>query len=138
MVSAIEAVGTLFYTTLKLDAQMQQLATGGIHDGMVPDTGEVAFPYVVIGEKIETPLNRLAGYGREVGVQIHIHSKYRGSLEAARMAGRVIYLLDQGQLRLSINGWIINSLQLEMNEEFSEDVDQRHRVIRFQVRVQPA
>ena len=138
MYSAIEAVGTLFNSTLRMDQALQQMLPGGVHDGMVPDTGEVAFPYLVVGEKVESPDNRLASFGRSVGIQLHIHSRYRGSLEAARIAARVEYLFDQGQNRLSIPGWILNSLQLEMNEEFTEDVDQRHRIVRFRARCQPA
>lgn len=137
MYSAIEPVGRLFYQMLAGDPTIQQMASGGVHDGMVPDTGEVSFPYVVIGEKIESPDNRLASYGRSVGIQIHVFSRYRGSKEAATIAGRILYLMDQGQLRLSMPGWAINSLQLELNEEINEDIDQRHRIIRFRVRCNP-
>jgi hypothetical protein len=135
MNSAIEAIGSLVFRTLAFGIEV----AGGVHDGIVPDSETASWPRIVVGEKLETPSNRLTGIGRELTIQIHIWSRYRGSLESTRLAAQVIALLDQGQQpgRLSCNGWILNSVDLEMNEELIEDVDQRHRILRFRIRCQP-
>lgn len=135
MYSFLESATKLVYDTLKNDAAFMALIPGGLYDGAVPDHLEAASPYVILGEKTEAPENALDRIGRRCELTIHIWTRYRGSLQGITIASRIITLLDQGQMTMtSPAGWGLAQLRLDMNEELVEDVDLRHRLLRFVIR----
>jgi len=137
MPSAAWPVQQLFYSTMNGDATLMGLITK-VYDMAVPETVTPVFPYVVVGEKVETPANRLTGIGREVGIRIHIWSRYRGSKEVDLIASRITDLFEKKHLTLSMSGWLLNSIDLEMVQILEDSVDQQHGIVQFNVRTQPA
>lgn len=135
MYSFLESSTKFIYDTLKADAVFMALIPGGLYDGAVPDHLEAIPPYVILGEKLEVPDNALDRIGRRCELTIHIWTRYRGSLQGLAIASRIIALLDQGQMTMaSPLGWGLAQLRLDMNEELIEDIDLRHRILRFIVR----
>lgn len=137
MPSATWPVQQLFYSTLSGDSTLMALITK-VYDMAVPETVTPSFPYVVVGEKVETSANRLTGIGRSVGIRIHIWSRYRGSKEVDLIGSRIMDLLENKHLTLSMSGWLLNSIDLEMFQVIEDAVDQQHGILQFNVRTQPA
>ncbi|MGW2547493.1 DUF3168 domain-containing protein, partial [Kitasatospora sp. NPDC001574] len=75
--SAAAPMGPLqaaLYTALTADEQLTAMVTG-VFDYVPEDT---AYPYVVLGEAIETPHNTHDRYGRQTAITLHVWSQYRG------------------------------------------------------------
>ena len=135
MASSTWAIQQLIYGILNNDATLKAAVTG-IFDMMVPESLTPALPYVVVGEKMEVPLNRLTGIGRGVLLNIHVWSKYRGSKEVASIGSRIIALLEN--TRPSMSGWVVNSITLEGFDILDDGFDVQHGIVRIRVRVQPS
>ncbi|MCM8550070.1 DUF3168 domain-containing protein [Streptomyces sp. STCH 565 A] len=59
------------------------------------------YPYVVIGEAIETPDNTHDSHGSQTVVTLHVWSKYRGYSQALRVASRLRALLEHRPLTVA-------------------------------------
>ncbi|WP_152476606.1 DUF3168 domain-containing protein [Nocardiopsis salina] len=102
----------------------------------VPEPEAAAWPYVTIGEAIETPANAHDFIGRDTTVTLHVWSKYRGFAEANAVANRVTALLDHRPADLDIGpGQYTTSLRFEFGQTLrDENPEVRHAVIRFRIR----
>lgn len=137
--TAISALQQMVMSTLKQDSGLMTKLRGGLHDGMPADTSQgIVFPYAVFSQATETPWNAHDRKGRQVTFLIQVFSKYRGGLEAQDIAGDVIDLLDLQHASLSVTGWTLAMIALEMNEELVEAPDLRQRTLRFRARVEVA
>lgn len=128
------AVQTALYGVLTGDAELTGLAAGGVHD-FVPEPAP--YPYVHLGEAVETPWNTHGGYGRETAAMLHVWSRYRGFAEALRIAARVIALLDHQPLTVAGHGHI--STEYEFMQTITDPDPSgliRHVPIRFRVRTE--
>lgn len=92
--TALLVLQTALYERLAADQTLAGMVQG-VFDH-VPEP--VAYPYVVVGEAVETPRNHHGGYGREVLATLHVWSAYRGFAEALRIAARLVELLDHRDL----------------------------------------
>ncbi|MFD9064184.1 DUF3168 domain-containing protein [Kitasatospora purpeofusca] len=112
------------------DAELSGQITG-VHDYVPEGT---AYPYVVIGEAIETPNNRHRGLGRQTVLTLHVWSQYRGYGEALAIGARVMALLDHQPL--TITGLTHVSTRYEMGQTLTDPEppgDIRHLVHRYRI-----
>lgn len=135
--SALWPVQQLIYGTLNGNAPLKAVVSR-IYDMAVPETASPTYPYIVVGEKMETAENRLGGIGRSVAVTIHIWSNYRGSKQIGEIMEMVQSLLENRSLALTLSGWHLNAITLELSEILEDSVDLQHGILRFRVRLQPA
>jgi hypothetical protein len=63
----------------------------GVFD-LVPE--DTAYPYVQIGEALDSPRGAHGNHGRETVLTLHVWSKYRGNAEAHRIGALVMAVLD--------------------------------------------
>jgi hypothetical protein len=123
--SALLAVQTALYTALTSDVTLSGLA--GIYDE-VPEG--VTFPYIVIGDAVETPANAHNEFGSRVAATIHAFSEYRGYAELLPIIDRLMSLLDHQAL--TIAGRDLVAIRHEQTVLMRDpDPDVRHAVVRF-------
>jgi hypothetical protein len=123
--SALLPVQAAIYDTLTSDMTLAGLA--GVYDN-VPEA--VAYPYIVIGEGIETPANAHNEFGSRVSTTLHVFSEYRGYLEANTIVDRIMTLLDHENI--TIDGRDLVAIRHEQTVLMHDsDPDVRHAVIRF-------
>lgn len=123
--SALLPVQAAIYSTLTSDVTLAGLAS--VYDE-VPEA--VAYPYVVIGEGIETPANAHNEFGSRVSATLHVFSEYRGYLEAATIVDRIMTLLDHESV--TIAGRDLVAIRHEQTVLMHDtDPDVRHAVVRF-------
>lgn len=79
------------YTIAAADQDLKALAPGGVLDE-VPE--QIAYPYVVLGEAIESPDNTHDSFGAKTDVAWHVWSDYRGMAEINTIGGRIQALFD--------------------------------------------
>ncbi|MYS74169.1 DUF3168 domain-containing protein [Streptomyces sp. SID5926] len=123
-------VQTAVYGRLKGDATLAGMISG-IYD-YVPE--DVAYPFVVIGEALETPDNRHGGFGRETVVTLHVWSRYQGYSQALRIGARVTALLDHQPL--TIEGLDHIATRFEFSQTLTDPEppgDIRHLVLRYRI-----
>lgn len=101
----------------------------GVYDG-APEGAP--FPYVTLGEAIETPRNAHAVYGAETVVTLHVWSKQRGYSEGLGIAGRLRQLLDH-QL-LDVVGHDVIAVRHEQTLTLRDpNPELRHLPVRFRI-----
>ncbi|KLL11579.1 MULTISPECIES: DUF3168 domain-containing protein [Protofrankia] len=101
----------------------------GVFDD-VPEGQE--FPYVTLGDAVETPDNDHGGFGRESVMDIHVWTRERGHSQGADIANQIIRLLDHQALL--IDGWRhIVTRYLRQQAMRDPDPEIRHRVLQFLV-----
>lgn len=94
--SAALAVQGAIRTRLLADSTLTDLITEVVD--WVDD--ERPYPYVQIGEAIETPDNTHSSHGSQTQVTLHVWSKYRGFKEALTIASRLRALLEHQPLTI--------------------------------------
>ncbi|MEU3161408.1 DUF3168 domain-containing protein [Streptomyces griseoincarnatus] len=123
-------VQSAVYARLNGDATLSGLIRG-VYD-YVPETAE--YPFVVIGEAIETPDNRHGGYGRETVITLHSWSRYQGYAQVLRIGARVTALLDHQPL--TIEGVAHIATRFEFSQTLTDPEppgDIRHLVQRYRI-----
>ncbi|MFB7225239.1 DUF3168 domain-containing protein [Streptomyces sp. NPDC056227] len=120
-------------------AILQVLYDDGTLAGMVesiydhlPETA--TYPFVVLGEALETPDNRHGGFGRQTVITLHVWSQYRGYAEALRIGERITGLLDHQPL--NIFGLDHISTRFEFSQTLTDPEppgDIRHLVLRYRI-----
>lgn len=118
------------YTTLTGNTALMDTVSG-VFD-YVPET--VAYPFVVIGEAIETPDNAHDRFGRETVVTLHVWSQYRGFSQVLAIAAKVTALLDHRPL--TITGLDHIATRFEFSQTLTDPEppgDIRHVVLRYRV-----
>lgn len=102
----------------------------------VPEPDAASWPYVTIGEAIETPANAHSFLGRDTTITVHVWSRQRGFAEGNQVANRVTALLDHRPAELDVgDGQYVTSLRFEFGQTLrDEDPEVRHVVTRFRIR----
>lgn len=117
-------------TVLTADAALTDM-TDAIYD-YLPET--VPYPFIVIGEAVETPDNRHGGFGRQTNVTLHVWSQYRGYAQALQIGSRITELLDHQPLTLPGLSWIATRFEFSQTLTDPEPPgDIRHLVLRYRV-----
>ncbi|OII60112.1 hypothetical protein BJP40_00690 [Streptomyces sp. CC53] len=127
---ALLPVQIAVYGALQADAALGTLVTG-VFDFV--EEGQ-PYPYVHVGEAIETPDNAHDRHGAETVITLHVWSQYRGYAEALRIAGRVVEVLDHTPL--SIDGHHHVATRFEFSQTLTDPEppgDIRHVVLRFRI-----
>ncbi|GHJ01616.1 hypothetical protein TPA0906_34810 [Streptomyces olivaceus] len=123
-------VQSAVYARLKADGALMALIQG-VYD-YVPE--DVAYPFVVIGEALETPDNRHGGFGRETVITLHVWSRYQGYAQVLRIGARVTALLDHQPLTLPGLDWIATRFEFSQTLTDPEPPgDIRHLVLRYRI-----
>lgn len=123
-------VQTAVYARLTGDATLTGMISG-VYD-FVPE--DVAYPFVVIGEALETPDNWHGGFGRETVITLHVWSQYQGYTQGLRIAARVTELLDHQPL--AIAGLAHIATRYEFSQTLTDPEppgDIRHVVLRYRI-----
>lgn len=126
--SALADIQRAIYGVLSGDATLGVLVSGVYDD--VPE--DAAFPYVVLGESMETPRNSHSSFGRETVVTLHVWSKQAGFTEANAVLEELVALLDHQPLS------IVNHHHISTRFEYSQtlrdpDPTIRHVPARFRI-----
>lgn len=95
--SAVLPLQDAVLALLKADADLMALAQG-VFDWV--KEGQ-AYPYIVIGEAIETPDNSHDSHGSNTVITLHVWSKYRGYAQALTIAARLRALLEHRRLTIA-------------------------------------
>ncbi|WP_436772069.1 DUF3168 domain-containing protein [Yinghuangia sp. YIM S09857] len=94
--SPLAAIQRAVFARLTGDAELMDVVTG-VYDYLPEDA---PYPFLNLGEAIETPDNRHGGFGRQTVLTLHIWSKYRGYAQARDINDHLIRLLDHQPLIL--------------------------------------
>ncbi len=123
-------VQTAVYQLLTGDSTLAALISG-VYD-FVPE--DVAYPYVEVGEAIETPSNRHGGFGWDTVITLHVWTKARGHAPGLRIAQRVTELLDHQPLAVAGRHHVATRYEFGQTLTDPEPPgDIRHVVLRFRV-----
>ncbi|MEU0584587.1 DUF3168 domain-containing protein [Streptomyces sp. NPDC006132] len=121
------------------DAVREALRADGALSAMVKGVLEWVpekqpYPFIDMGEAIETPANAHDRHGAEVLHTLHIWSKHRGYAEALTIAARVLQTLDHKPLTIVGHRWCWTrfvSLQTLTDPEPPGDI--RHVPMTFRI-----
>lgn len=103
----------------------------GVYDYLPED---VPYPFVVVGEAIETPDNRHGGFGRQTVPTLHVWDQYRGYARLLRVGARITELLDHQPLTIPGVDWIATRYEFSQTLTDPEPPgDIRHLVLRYRV-----
>ncbi|HCA88166.1 MAG TPA: DUF3168 domain-containing protein [Streptomyces sp.] len=112
------------------DATLTDMADA-VYDYLPED---VPYPFIVIGEAIETPDNRHGGFGRQTVITLHVWSQYRGYAQALAIGARITALLDHQPLTIPGVDWIATRFEFSQTLTDPEPPgDIRHLVLRYRV-----
>ncbi|WP_030744450.1 DUF3168 domain-containing protein [Streptomyces sp. NRRL F-5135] len=118
------------YGKLTGDAPLMA-AISGVYDYTPED---IPYPFVVIGEAIETPDNRHGGFGRQTVITLHVWSRYRGYAQALAIGARITALLDHQPLTIAGQAHIVTRFEFSQTLTDPEPPgDIRHLVLRYRV-----
>ncbi|WP_406336645.1 DUF3168 domain-containing protein [Streptomyces zaomyceticus] len=123
-------VQTALYNRLKNDATLSSLATG-VYD-FVPETA--LYPYIHIGEAIDTPDNSHDRYGGQTVATLHVWDQYKGFKRVLQIGSRVQALLDHQPL--TITGLTHIVTRYEFGQPLTDPEppgDIRHLVLRYRI-----
>lgn len=105
------------------------VAGGRVYD-YVPEPA--TYPYVSVGEAIETPDNSHGEFGRSVLITVHVWSIYRGFAEALGIARQLVELLDHRPLTPA--GHAAVAVRFEQLQTLRDpDPQVRHVPVQFRV-----
>lgn len=128
--TALLPVQIAIYARLTGDEPLMDVISG-VYDFMPED---VPYPYLVIGEAVETPDNRHGGFGRQTVVTLHAWSRYRGYAQVLGIGAQVNGLLDHQPL--PVTGLKHIATRLEFSQPLTDPEppgDLRHLVLRYRV-----
>lgn len=127
---AAEPVQRALYTKLTGDTALMDLITG-VFDWVDEDE---SYPYVVIGEAVETPDNAHDRHGSQTVVSLHVWSQYRGYAQALQIAARVLQVLDHTPLTIDGHHHVVTRYEFMQTLTDPEPPgDIRHVPMRFRV-----
>ncbi|WP_329615012.1 DUF3168 domain-containing protein [Streptomyces brevispora] len=115
---------------LRGDSTLTALAPG-VYD-YVPE--KAAYPFVVIGEALETPVNAHDRFGRETVMTLHVWSQHRGHSQGLAIAARITALLDHQPLTVPGLAHVVTRFEFSQTLTDPEPPgDIRHVVLRYRV-----
>ena len=130
VISPMAPVQAAVLQLLTADATLDALITG-VYDYLPEET---PFPYVMVGEATESPVNAHDRYGRHTVVTLHVWSQYRGYAQALRIGGRVTALLDHQPLTVAGLDHVVTRYEFSQTLTDPEAPGNiRHVVLRYRV-----
>lgn len=121
------------YERLTTDVTLMALISG-VFD-WVPEGS--AYPYIAIGEAMETPENSHGSFGRETLSMLHIWTRQRGYADGIEIADRVNSLLDHCHATgnpLVLPNHDVISVRFEFLQTLpDEDPEIRHIVLHYRI-----
>ena len=120
MPGIIDRVHAAIVARLKADTALMTILKGVWDD--VPDSQ--AYPYVQMGDPMQTPEDVFGNQGRVVVVTLHVWSRYQGQKETSAVLKRIAELLDRHQL--AVTGAVVVRCTVE-SENIMRDPDGRTR-----------
>lgn len=118
------------HTVLAGDSALEDMVQG-IYD-YTPES--VPYPFVVLGEAIETPDNRHGGFGRQAVSTLHVWDQYRGYARVLRIGARITELLDHQPLAVPGLNHIVTRYEFGQTLTDPEPPGNiRHLVLRYRV-----
>ena len=124
------AVRDAVLAVLLADQPLADLVQGVLD--YVPE--DQAYPYIHLGDVVETPANSHDRFGSETLLNLSIWSKYRGFAQGLTIATRVRQALDHAPLQIEGHRWTWTrfvSLQTLTDPEPPGDI--RHLPIAFRI-----
>lgn len=118
------------YTVLTGDSMLSTMITG-VYDGVAPEG--TAFPYVLIGEAIETPDNAHGQFGRQTVQTLHVWSEYAGFAEVNSIVYRVQELLDEQPLAIAGLRHVATRFEFAQTLVDPDRPELRHAPVRFRI-----
>ncbi|MFH9957311.1 DUF3168 domain-containing protein [Streptomyces roseolus] len=85
------------YGLLAGDPELSGLLVGGVYD-YLPETAP--YPFLVVGEAVDTPDNRHRGLGWQTTITLHVWTQAEGNRQGLAIGARVAALLDHQPLAL--------------------------------------
>lgn len=130
---ALLPVQGAMYAAIKADAALNTAVGGRVYDE-VPEAA--TYPYVVLGDAVETPDNEVAAFASRVAATLHVWSTYRGFRQALDIAGHLIRVFDRQPLTVPGRGVVAvrHEQTITMRDP---DSDVRHVAVRFAVETHP-
>ncbi len=126
--SPCAAIQEAVYARLSGDEQLAAMVKGVFDE--VPE--QVVYPYVTVGEAVETPFDTHDCYGAKVDTANHIWSDYRGYLQGNRIAGQIVALLARQPL--DVDGHRVVTVKHRQTTPMRDPNPRlRHVVVRFQI-----
>ncbi|MFG2837028.1 DUF3168 domain-containing protein [Streptomyces zaomyceticus] len=119
------------YARLTGDADLAELLPGGVHD-FLPEN--CPYPFLNLGEAIDTPDNRLDGFGWQTTLTLHAWTRAKGNRQGLAIGARVTALLDHQPLTLP--GYHHVATRYEFGQTLTDPEppgDIRHVVLRYRV-----
>lgn len=119
------------YAVLTADPELSGLLVGGVHD-FTPETAP--YPFLVVGEALDIPENRLDGFGWQTTITLHVWTQAAGNRQALGIGARVTALLDHQPLTLPGYDHIVTRFefsQVLVDPEPPGNI--RHLVLRYRV-----
>lgn len=110
------------------------LLSGMLHGVLDSVPENQAFPYIALGDVVETPADAHDRFGSETLLTLHVWSRYRGFAQALTIAARVRQVLDHAPLTIPGHRWTWTrfvSLQTLTDPEPPGDV--RHVPMTFRI-----
>lgn len=131
--NSLDVTGPLLaalYLKLAGDATLEGLAPGGIHDTAAPEVS--GYPYLIIGDAVETPRNDLATYGAETLADIHLWDRTQSTNDLWTIANRVRGLLDHQPLTIAGHQTVavLHEQTLTLRDP---DPELRHLMVRIRI-----
>lgn len=131
--SALAPVQKAVYETLHGDSGLTALAE--VYDEVPEGT---AFPYIELGDFIETADDTLGEIGRQVTVGIDVWSQSPGYMQIEAIGEELLRLLDEGQ-PADPTGWhVVDSVYFQGGLTREGDGITRHGRFEFRILVEPA
>jgi hypothetical protein len=126
------AIQQAVYALLTADAQLMGLLSGdGVYDG-APEGAP--YPYIDLGEAVESPDNTHDGWGRQTVITLHVWTQHHGHSKGLTIAARVLQVLDHQPLTIAGHRHIstrYESMQTLTDPDPPGDI--RHIPMRFRV-----
>lgn len=105
----------------------------------VPEGDAASWPYVTIGEAIETPVNAHDFIGRDTTIYLNVWSRYRGFTEANQVANRLTAILDHRPDALDLGaGQYVTAIRFEFSQTLRDGEDPRIRRVSIRFRIRTA
>ena len=118
------------YVRLTTDSTLMDLITG-VFD-YLPE--EAAYPFVVIGESVETADNSHGKFGRETVITLHVWTQYRGHTQGLQIGARVTELLDHQPLTIEALRHVFTHYEFGQTLTDPEPPGNiRHLVLRYRI-----
>lgn len=125
--SAMWSVQTAIYGRLTGDSTLMALLPGGVNDHLPTPT---AFPYIVLGEMIETPFRTFGKNGHETVPTLRIWGDALGYKKIKDIYDRVTTLLEGTPLTVAGHGTVlVNFEDAQAVPDFADDNTELRQIV---------